>query len=175
MKHCSDPNHHHDAATIVNEIAMQCEARGLRLTPIRTRVLELIADAKAPAKAYDLLKSLKSEHDSAAPPTIYRALDFLLENGFVHRVESINAYVVCPHPSGAHVAQFLVCDICGDAIELESHDLPTRLTQLAHAQNFSVNKLVVEVHGVCASCSTPKPLVLAPAKPERKSLTRKVQ
>jgi Fur family zinc uptake transcriptional regulator len=89
---CTDPKHHvHDAGAYVQEVERACEARGLNLTPIRANALRLIADAGRPVKAYDLLDRMKATHEGAAPPTVYRALDFLLEHGFIHKLSSINA------------------------------------------------------------------------------------
>ena len=111
LKHsCTDPKHHvDDAHGFVAAVEHACQERGLRLTPIRARVLELIAAESKPVKAYDLLDRLKDEHGSAAPPTIYRALDFLMANGFVHKLESVNAFVACHHPnSDQHSVPFLI-------------------------------------------------------------------
>ena len=105
-------HHEHNARAFVREVAAACEKRGLRLTEIRGQVLELIAASEKPVKAYDLLDQLKDDRSNAAPPTVYRALDFLLENGFIHKLESINAYVSCHHPSVAHHVPFLICDVC---------------------------------------------------------------
>jgi Fur family transcriptional regulator, zinc uptake regulator len=175
MKKCAHPNHFHDADSLIAEARERAQDLNLRFTPLREKVLELIAHSSGPAKAYDILERLKHEHDSAAPPTVYRAIDFLLENGFVHKVESINAFVACPHPSGEHVAQFLVCDQCGSATELESEQLPKMLKDLAAAQSFKSAKLVVEVHGICSSCQQNKPVVLlSPPLQPRKSITKRV-
>src|SRR6185312_12222126 len=111
-------HHHHDAAGFVREVERECTSRGLRLTPLRREVLELVARARKPVKAYDLLESLRDSHAGAAPPTVYRALDFLLEHGFIHKLESINAFVYCQHPSEAHQVPFLICDVCENATEL---------------------------------------------------------
>jgi Fur family transcriptional regulator, zinc uptake regulator len=174
MKKCAHPNHFHDAESLIAEARERAQDLSLRFTPLREKVLELIAKSSGPAKAYDILERLKHEHDSAAPPTVYRAIEFLLEHGFVHKVESINAFVACPHPSGEHVAQFLVCDACGSATELESEQLPVMLKELAAAQSFKAEKLVVEVHGLCSSCQQQNALVLLtpPAQP-RKSITKR--
>src|SRR6185437_7326942 len=110
-------HHLHDAAGIVREVEHECTSRGLRLTPLRREVLELVAKARKPVKAYDLWESLRDNHAGAAPPTVYRALDFLLENGFIHKLESINAFVFCKHPAEAHQVPFLICDACENAIE----------------------------------------------------------
>src|SRR5262245_47379981 len=107
-------NHHHahNAKAYVREVSAVCDQRGLRLTEIRLQVLELIAAPDKPIKAYDLLDKLKDDRGNAAPPTVYRALDFLLEHGFIHKLESINAYASCHHPSVAHHVPFLICDEC---------------------------------------------------------------
>lgn len=173
MTHCANPHHHHDAAALIIEVREKCTALGLRFTPLREKILELIATAKGPSKAYTLLEQLRAEHDSAAPPTIYRALEFLVAYGFAHKVESINAFVACPHPGATHLAQFLVCDHCGNAIELESQKLPKLLTDLATAQNFSAKRLVVEVHGRCMNCAQTPQLLTPPMQNARKSLTRR--
>ena len=174
MTHCANPHHHHDAAALIKEVRAKCTALGLRFTPLREKVLELIANSSGPSKAYTLLEQLRTEHDSAAPPTVYRALEFLLEHGFVHKVESINAFVACPHPGGTHLAQFLVCDQCGTAIELEGEMLPKLLTELAVAQQFSAERLVVEVHGRCINCARPLQLLTPPEQSKRKSITKRV-
>ena len=174
MTLCANPHHHHDADALIAEVRAKCLALGLRFTPLREKVLELIANASGPSKAYTLLEQLRSEHDSAAPPTVYRALEFLLEHGFVHKVESINAFVACPHPSGTHLAQFLVCDQCGTAIELEGEMLPKLLTELAVAQQFSAERLVVEVHGRCINCTRPPQLLTPPEQNPRRSITKRV-
>ena len=95
------PHHQHDHAPyrFVHEVECACERRGLRLTPLRKLVLELIASDEKPVKAYDLLDRLRAQTGKSAPPTVYRALDFLLEHGFIHKLESINSYTSCHHPS----------------------------------------------------------------------------
>ena len=173
MTLCANPHHHHDASALIEEVRAKCVALGLRFTPLREKVLEFIANASGPSKAYTLLEQLRSEHDSAAPPTVYRALEFLLENGFVHKVESINAFVACPHPGGTHLAQFLVCDQCGSAIELEGEMLPKLFTELAVAQRFSAERLVVEVHGRCSNCTRPPQLLTPPEQSARRSITKR--
>ncbi|GAB3336504.1 transcriptional repressor [Marilutibacter aestuarii] len=152
---CTDPKHHvHDAAGFVREVELQCERRGLRLTPIRAHALQLIADAGRPMKAYDLLDQMKATHDAAAPPTIYRALDFLLEHGFIHKLASINAFVGCHHPGAeAHAVPFLICDQCQSATELEDEDIVASLDRRARALGFVPQAQTLEVHGVCADCA----------------------
>ena len=151
----TEPLHHHhrhEPVHFLREVEAACEARGLKLTPLRKRVLELVARAKKPVKAYDLLDSLKAERENAAPPTVYRALDFLLENGFIHKLESINAYTGCHHPSEKHTVPFFICDTCASATELCDSKVATMLIRQAEQLGFTPAAQTLEVHGVCARC-----------------------
>ena len=152
---CTDPQHHvDDGDTYISEVERVCRQRGLRLTPIRANALRLIAAAGRPIKAYDLLDQMKATHDAAAPPTVYRALDFLLEHGFVHKLASINAFVGCHHPGGEqHAVPFLICDRCQSATELEDERIVESLDQRARAQGFVPQAQTLEVHGLCAACA----------------------
>jgi Fur family zinc uptake transcriptional regulator len=152
---CTDPQHHvHDGDAFVREVERACEQRGLRLTPLRANALRLIAAAGRPIKAYDLLDQMKATHDAAAPPTVYRALDFLLEHGFIHKLASINAYVGCHHPGSAqHAVPFLICDRCQSATELEDARIVDSLDASARALGFVPQAQTLEVHGLCASCA----------------------
>ena len=159
---CSSPDHHvHDAAGFVSAVERACSERGLRLTEIRARVLGLVADAGKPIKAYDLLDRIRADKlddedsaGSAAPPTVYRALDFLLANGFIHKLESVNAFVACHHPSTAqHSVPFLICDRCHAAVELEDERIVALLDEKARALGFVPQAQTLEVHGLCARCA----------------------
>lgn len=155
---CIDPAHHvHDAAGFVRAVERACRERGLRLTPIRARVLGLIADAGRPLKAYDLLDQVREGEGpgAAAPPTVYRALDFLLANGFIHKLQSVNAFVACHHPNTAqHSVPFLICDRCHNAVELEDRHVVAALDARARALGFEPQAQTLEVHGLCERCST---------------------
>src|SRR3546814_1957605 len=135
---CTDPKHHvHDAEGFVEAVERACHERGLRLTPVRARVLGLVADAGQPIKAYDLLELIRAGNDAggegagaAAPPTVYRALDFLLANGVIQKLESVNDFVACHHPSTAqHPVPSLICDRCQRSTEIADLEDPqsTRL------------------------------------------------
>ena len=152
---CTDPQHHvHDGDAFVSEVERVCKQRGLRLTPIRANALRLIADAGRPVKAYELLDQMKATHDAAAPPTVYRALEFLLEHGFIHKLSSINAFVGCHHPGGEpHAVPFLICDRCHSATELEDERIVGALDARARALGFVPQAQTLEVHGVCAACA----------------------
>ena len=154
---CTDPHHHvHDAAGFVAAVEAACMERGLRLTPIRSYVLGLIAQADRPLKAYDLLDRVREGDGpgAAAPPTVYRALDFLLGNGFIHKLESINAFVACHHPSSRpHSVPFLICDKCHDATELEDEQVVESLDARARTLGFTPQAQTLEVHGLCGPCA----------------------
>ena len=151
---CTDPARHvHDAGGYLQAVEKACAERGVRLTPLRAQVLGLIADAGKPVKAYDLLDRMKDRNGSSAPPTVYRALDFLLEQGFIHRLASINAFVGCHHPDARHSVPFLICDRCHEAIELEDAQIPQLLDTQARAIGFAPSTQTLEVHGTCATCA----------------------
>ncbi|MHA1597570.1 MAG: Fur family transcriptional regulator, partial [Alphaproteobacteria bacterium] len=126
-----------------------CNERGARLTDLRRRVLELVWASHRPIGAYDLLDSLKNERRNAAPPTVYRALDFLVDLGLVHRIESLNAYVGCSAPDTDHPSQFLICRDCGSAAEISDARLDEAIASLTRRAGFSVHRRSIEVEGRC--------------------------
>lgn len=154
---CTAPHHHvHDAPEFIHAVEHACSERGLRLTPIRANVLQLIAHAGKPVKAYELLEWVREGKDvgANAPPTVYRALDFLMTHGFIHKLESINAFIACHHPnSRKHSAPFLICDNCHNAVELEDKDVVAQLNACARALGFQPQMQTLEVHGICAKCA----------------------
>ena len=147
-------DHDHEAcvAVALDAAAAVCRERGLRLTPLRRRVLELVWRRHAPSGAYDLLEALRSDGRRADPPTVYRALDFLVGNGFVHRLESFNAYVGCGGPEREHNGQFLICDGCGRVAELEDPAISGIIREKARALGFRAGWQTVEVMGLCVEC-----------------------
>lgn len=154
MNQVSTKHHRHAHAPehFINEVAIVCERRGLRLTPLRKRVLELIASDEKPVKAYELLDRLRADTGSSAPPTVYRALDFLLAHGFIHKLESINSYTSCPHPSERHSSPFFICKRCSAAVEFCNSAVEELLLQHAHELGFLSEAQTLEVHGICARC-----------------------
>ncbi|MCW8847552.1 MAG: transcriptional repressor [Sedimenticola sp.] len=134
-----------------------CQGRGVRLTPQRRQVLEILCDHHKPMGAYDILDLLKSELPAAKPPTVYRALEFLLEQGLVHRLESLNAYVSCIHPEHPHASQFLICRDCGEVRELESRSVDRTLDSALKACGFAADSQVIEVTGRCLRCTERDP------------------
>ena len=130
-----------------------CQQHGQRLTQLRRRVLEIILSSDRPLGAYAILEQLCAEQKRrAAPPTVYRALDFLLECGLVHRLASLNVYAACSHPGHHHSGQFLICQQCGRVRELDSQLLSECLAQEASSRGFQVVAQMVEVLGCCADC-----------------------
>ena len=133
-----------------------CAARGARLTELRRAVLGLILDAPAPAGAYDLLDRLRRTRHSAAPPTVYRAIEFLAEHGLIHRLARRAAFVGCiahDPPEAGHAAQFLICRACGRVTELEDADLARALAAAAGRTGFTVGAATIEAEGTCADCA----------------------
>ena len=129
-----------------------CLEQGLRFTPIRQKVLKIIWDNHNAIKAYDILEQLQLEDRSAKPPTAYRALDFLLEHGFIHRIESLNAYIGCPNPEHNHHFQLLICNECGLVQEMEEPELSALVDKTVSNYQFQIQHQVVEVHGICKDC-----------------------
>jgi len=148
--------HDHDLCITkaLREAERLCARRGARLTPLRKRVLALVWTSHSPVRAYDLLERLTPEHGRAAPPTVYRALEFLLDQGLVHRIESLNAFVGCPQPDQSHSGHFLICRDCGAAAEMQDLAIDRAISDQAAACGFTVEGKTVEVRGLCPACHT---------------------
>lgn len=129
-----------------------CEDKGARFTLLREKVYALLLEQQGAVGAYELLDALKLTESSAKPATVYRTLDFLLEFGLIHKIESTNAFVACHHFDCNHPVQFLICDICGDVKEIQSEGLKDTLDKQAQSVGFSVIKQTIEAHGTCAAC-----------------------
>lgn len=146
----------HDHSRInerIHEAEQLCVQEGARLTPLRKEVLSLILAANTPIGAYDLLAKLKGKSDRpAAPPTVYRTLDFLLEQGLVHRLTSINAFIPCCHPREGHQAAFLICQQCHSVKETSANNLFHELEQIAAQGQFKAKHSIIEISGICQQC-----------------------
>ena len=122
-------------------------------TSLRLQVLELIWQSHKPLGAYTLMEMLATASTrQVAPPTVYRALDFLLEEGLIHRINSLNAFIGCPAPKQKHQSHFLICESCSIAVELDNPGLNEHILGLAHAAGFTVNSHSIEINGMCSSC-----------------------
>ena len=151
----SEPNHDHGhcVANALADAETICRARGVRLTKQRRQVLEIVWAGHAPVGAYHILAALSVlDGRAAAPPTVYRALDFLQAHGLVHKIESRKAYVGCQNPGEAHVGQFLICEGCGNAAEIDSRTITSVIEVQAKEVGFSVEGITLEVHGHCSIC-----------------------
>lgn len=154
-----DPRHDHGTCVTTAMAAAEtiCAARGEKLTALRRQVLELVWRDHHPVGAYDILAAMQVEAGrKVAPPTVYRALDFLLAQGLVHRVESLNAYVGCRDPGRPHDVQLMICRVCGTAVELDDQNVAAAIAAAAGATGFRMERRVVEVSGRCARCATPR-------------------
>ncbi len=138
-----------DTALQAAEVA--CAASGLRLTPTRRRVLEILLEEHAALKAYDILRRLDREGRRAQPPVAYRALGFLVEAGLAHRVECLNAYVACSRPGTRHAAAFLICAGCGAVAESAAAPADAIAPSAARA-GFRIEDAVLEARGLCPAC-----------------------
>ncbi|WJF89702.1 Fur family transcriptional regulator [Paraburkholderia bonniea] len=126
--------------------------RGLALTPLRRQVYALILASGKPIGAYDLLAALAPERGRVPPTTVYRTLEFLVDNGFIHRIESKNAFFACCEIGEPHQSQFLICETCGNTVEIPGGALAEQLAHTHPAHGFEVHHQVVELSGLCATC-----------------------
>jgi Fur family transcriptional regulator, zinc uptake regulator len=145
-------DHRHCIEDAVAAAEKLCAAKGLRFTPLRRRVLELIWSSHRPVGAYALLNELRNEELGSAPPTVYRALDFLIENGLIHRIERMNAFIGCSHPGETHRGFFLICSECGNAEELQSDGVAESIAASASRRGFAAREMTLEVTGTCVDC-----------------------
>lgn len=143
-----------DQEKILSQAKKICKARDVRLTPQREEVLRLIAAQPCAISAYDLLDLLRISEPKAKPPTIYRGLEFLLEQGFIHKIESTNSYVICHHfEDPKHTSVMLICDKCGSVAESNGQAAETAILKLAKQTGFQLSHTVVESHGLCLHCN----------------------
>ena len=150
MLHCED--HQVCIESAMHEAESICREKGLRFTELRREVLRLIWISHVPAKAYEILEKLKGKAWSAQPPTVYRALDFLLETGLVHKLDSLNAYIGCSHPRKQNECYFLICTDCNEAKEYSSPELSDAMELTLNKNSFRPRKVTLEVLGQCGEC-----------------------
>lgn len=153
----SDRSHDHDHSACVSDALARaetsCGERGARLTPLRRRVLEGLADSHVPLGAYELVERLGASGDRPPPMSVYRALDFLVSEGLAHRIESRNAYIACGRDHARDdVIVFLICEACGLTSEVASHAIGRDVSWAARAAGFTPRASVIEIPGTCARC-----------------------
>lgn len=143
----------HDHAVCVAEALRRaetiCASRGSRLTRQRRAVLEIVWESHSPIGAYGVLERMSA---GTAPTSVYRALEFLMRQGFVHRLASINAYAGCGWPGAPHSAQFLICSACGTVAELHDDKIESAIAAAAREARFEVDAPIVEIQGLCPRC-----------------------
>ncbi|BFM13858.1 Fur family transcriptional regulator [Maricurvus nonylphenolicus] len=150
---CRQHDHEHCIETALQTARDRCLANGARLTALREQVLTLIWQNHKPLGAYALMDMLASQSTKrVAPPTVYRALDFLLEQQLIHRIHSLNAFIGCTHPNEGHPNNFLICQQCGVAIEFNNNQFQQAVSDTAKDHGFTVSSQAVELVGLCVSC-----------------------
>ena len=146
----------HDHAHCASDALARAEAlvaeKGLRLTPVRRRVLEILLEAHRALGAYDVLTRLAAEGFGNQPPVAYRALDFLEEQGLAHRIRRLNAFTACMHPGEAHQPAFLICRSCNVVAEAPAAPVMAALQGAADARGFIIERSTIEALGLCPSC-----------------------
>ncbi|MDP2561499.1 transcriptional repressor [Psychrobium sp. 1_MG-2023] len=138
--------------SLLEQAQQMCETRGARFTITRKKVLELMLKHGGAISAYDLLDKLKETDTAAKPPTVYRALDFLLEQHFIHRVESQNAFIACNDFSDTHQLQLFICEKCQEVQEIHSPQIQQSLNDQARLNDFQIKTQTVEARGLCHHC-----------------------
>lgn len=153
----TSPLHALDETGFLDQAAALCKARGASLTPIRRQVLALLRLQPGGLKAYDLLEQIKAVRPSATPPTVYRALDFLIEHGLAHRIGRINHFVACNHDCHAEAGLFLVCPGCGKVTELHDEVALAALSRSLEAAGHTLSGTEIELSATCHDCGPPQP------------------
>ena len=129
-----------------------CQSRGVRLTDQRRQVLEILLASRSALGAYDILERMAPNRRRVAPMTVYRALDFLMTVGLVHRLASLNAFAVCRGPADGHCCQFLICQQCRSVVELADTGVDAALGAAVDRIGFTAVERFVEVLGDCSAC-----------------------
>lgn len=145
-------DHGHCRADALARAEVLAAERGLRLTPVRRRVLEILLEAHKAMGAYDVLTRLAAEGFGNQPPVAYRALEFLEAQGLAHRIRRLNAYTACMHPGEAHAPAFLICRVCETVAEAPAAPVMAALTKAAAQTGFAVERANVEALGLCPAC-----------------------
>lgn len=158
MEHAfSEHNHTHCQSSAVAQAESICQSKGVRFTKLREQVFQLIWQSHKPITAYKLLDLIKDSDFSATPPTVYRTLDFLLEQGLIHRINSLNAYVGCCQLGDSHTGTFMICQQCGQAQEVDDRGISEAINGISKNFEFHVKGYATEIYGLCPGCYTSSP------------------
>ncbi len=147
---------HNHAACVADALAEaenRCASEGLRFTPVRRKVLEILVQEHRALGAYAILDRLREDGFGSQPPVAYRALEFLVAHGFAHKIERLNAFIACAHPAEAHAPAFMICRICDTVAEALSGPARGALGEAARITGFRIERTVVEAEGVCPDCA----------------------
>ncbi|PLS21408.1 Fur family transcriptional regulator [Neptunicoccus cionae] len=146
----------HDHSHCINEAVAaaetHCAEKGLRFTPARRKSLEILLQEHRALGAYEMLDRLRDAGFGSQPPVAYRALEFLVANGFAHKIEQLNAFIACAHPGANHTPAFMICRLCQSVAEAKSTPARGSLGDAARAAGFQIERTVVEAEGICPSC-----------------------
>ena len=154
-----------DLAAVLEGAAELCRSRGGRLTPQRRAVLLKLLEAERPVTAYELLDLVRPENAAITPASIYRSLDFLLEAGLVHRLDSTRSFVACHRPDHPHAGQFLICRECGTVVEAEDNHIARATIDLGERHGFTLDHQTVELTGLCGACRSDETVPKAASAP----------
>ena len=146
----------HDHSTCMSDALTtadaRCAADGLRFTPVRRKVLEILLQYPRALGVYTLLDRLREDGFGSQPPVAYRALDFLVTNGLAHKIERLNAFIACAHTNHSHTPAFMICRLCDAVAEALSSETRGALRDAAGATGFRIERTVIEAEGICPSC-----------------------
>lgn len=157
MPSSSRPSRPHSVGEQLSLAESLCEQRGSRLTPIRRKVLELLLRHGRSLKAYELLDAMRAEHPGAAPPTVYRALEFLTDEGLIHRLDAVNAWTACHDAAGEPHDLLVVCTGCGAVAEVSDPVMSQQLAERVALTGFSLATQETEIRALCPQCQTKQP------------------
>ena len=138
----------------IQEAEQYCKENGLNFTPVRRKVLEILLNKNTAIGAYEILDLLREAGFKNQPPVAYRALDFLVQNGFAHKIEQLNSFIGCTHPGKDHSPAFMICRNCDSVSEEEALIRNLSVSQIASKAGFTVEKAVIEARGLCHSCAS---------------------
>jgi Fur family transcriptional regulator, zinc uptake regulator len=152
------PGHDHGGCRdkAIRTAEQLCDKRGVRLTPMRRQVLELIWESHRAVKAYDLLDRIKPKTGTAKPATVYRALDFLMGQGLIHKVESLNAFIGCSYSEHPHQQLLLTCSQCQEVEERPAEGVMDAIAKELERAAFIIHHKAIEIHGMCGRCAPPQ-------------------
>jgi Fur family zinc uptake transcriptional regulator len=146
-------DHGHCSTDALSRAEALAVARGVRLTPVRRRVLEILLEEHKAMGAYDVLTRLAAEGFGNQPPVAYRALEFLEDQGFAHRIRRLNAFTACMHPGEDHAPAFLICRVCDTVAEAAAAPVMAALTKAATQSGFVIERANIEAVGLCPACA----------------------